>query len=158
MKRPAPFIRTSRAVRLAGAALVLATFPSRAFSQDPPRQAQLVAQSASTSLCVSDPRARQVEDVRDRVSRMRLRDGATQVGKTSSGLQLVAIAQGGRILDYAVVDAQGRTATTLSTLAVSSTGDDCNPCCWKCGKDAGGTVHCWQIECPVIVSNTGRGE
>lgn len=154
----APFIRTPRVVRLAGATLFLGVLPSPALSQDPPRPAQLVAQPASATLCVPDPRARQVEDVRGRVSQMRLRDGVTQVGRTSSGLQLLAVVQGGRILDYAVADAQGRTATTLSTLAVSSTGDDCNPCCWKCGKDAGGTVHCWQIECPVIVSNTGGGD
>ena len=77
------------------------------------------------------------------------------LGRTTSGLRLVAFAQDGRVVDYAVVDAEGRSATTLSTLAVGPAGDDCNPCCWKCGKDGGGTVHCWQIECPVIVSNTG---
>ena len=158
MKRPPPFILLSRVARLAGASFLLAAMPSPALSQDPPRQAQLVVQPASASLCVSDPRASEVEDVRARVAQMRIRDGVTTLGRTSSGLQLVAIAQGGRILDYAVVDAQGRTAPTLSSLVVSSTGDDCNPCCWKCGKDAGGTVHCWQIECPVIVSNTGGGE
>jgi hypothetical protein len=89
---------------------------------------------------------------------MRTRDGVVTLGRTSTGLRLVAIVQGGRVLDYAVVDAEGQTASTLSTLAVSTTGDDCNPCCWKCGKDAGGTVHCWQLDCPVIVSNTGGGD
>ncbi|HEY7473116.1 MAG TPA: hypothetical protein VIE68_12295 [Gemmatimonadota bacterium] len=126
-------------------------------AQDPPRVAQLAARPASTSLCVDDPRAHVVEDVRERVAGMRLADGATIVGRTASGLNLVAIADGGRVIDYAVVDGEGRTATTQSALAVSGTGDDCNPCCWKCGKDAGGTVHCWQIDCPVIVSNTGGG-
>lgn len=158
MKRPASFNSMPRVVRLAAAGFLIGALPSPVLSQDEPRQAQLVAQPASASLCVTDPGAREVEDVRARVAQMRIRDGVMTIGRTSSGLQLVAIAQGGRILDYAVVDAQGRTAPTLSSLAVSSTGDDCNPCCWKCGKDAGGTVHCWQIECPVIVSNTGGGD
>jgi hypothetical protein len=141
-------------VRLVGATIVLAALPSTALSQDAPRQARLAVAPTITTLCVSDPSAHEVEDVRARVAQMRTRDGVVTLGRTSTGLQLVAIAQDGRVLDYAVVDAEGRTATTLSTLAVS-TGDDCNPCCWKCGKDGGGTVHCWQIDCPVIVSNTG---
>lgn len=134
-------------------ALMLASPAGVALAQDPPRQAQLVAQPATSSLCIADPRAHEVEDVRTRVAQMRIADGVTTLGRTSSGLQLVAIADAGRVLEYAVVDAEGRTATTQSTLAVSSAGDDCNPCCWKCGKDGGGTIHCWQIPCPVIVSN-----
>jgi hypothetical protein len=145
-------------VRVVGATIVLAAVPSMALSQDAPRQARLAVAPATTSLCVSDPSAHEVEDVRARAAQMRTRDGVVTLGRTSTGLRLVAIAQGGRVLDYAVVDAEGRTAPTLSTLAVSPTGDDCNPCCWKCGKDGGGTVHCWQIECPVIVSNTGGGD
>lgn len=136
-------------------AVLMAALPSTLFSQDPPRQAQLAVAPASATLCVGDPSAHEVEDVRARVAGMRLRDGVVQVGRTPSGLRLVALAQDGRVVDYAVVDAEGRSATTLSTLAVGPAGDDCNPCCWKCGKDGGGTVHCWQIECPVIVSNTG---
>lgn len=136
-------------------AVLAATLPAGLFAQDPPRQAQLAVAPAAASLCVDDPAAHEVEDVRARVAGMRLRDGAVQIGRTPSGLRLVALAEDGRVVDYAVVDAEGRSATTLSTLAVGPAGDDCNPCCWKCGKDGGGTVHCWQIECPVIVSNTG---
>jgi hypothetical protein len=138
---------------LAGAIVLIMALPGVARPQDPPRVAQLAATPASTSLCVDDPAGHQVEDVRARVAGMRIADGVTTIGRTSTGLSLVAIAAGGRVIDYAVVDAEGRTATTQSTLAVSTAGD-CNPCCWKCGKDGGGTVHCWQIECPVIVSNT----
>ncbi|HEU4464655.1 MAG TPA: hypothetical protein VFS53_06380 [Gemmatimonadota bacterium] len=137
------------------AAVLIVAFPFPVFSQDPPRQAQLAVAPASSSLCVDDPAKHEVEDVRARVAGMRIQDGVIQIGRTPSGLRLVAFAQGGRVIDYAVVDAEGRSATTLSSLAVGPAGDDCNPCCWKCGKDAGGTVHCWQIECPVIVSNTG---
>jgi hypothetical protein len=127
--------------------------PSTALSQDPPRQAQLAVVQASTSLCINNPGDHEVEDVRARVAQMRSPNGVVTLGRTSTGLRLLGVAQSGRIVDYAVVDAEGRTASTLSTLAVSSAGDDCNPCCWKCGKDGGGTVHCWQIDCPVIVSN-----
>jgi len=143
---------------LTGAAILLVASPRTAGAQDPPRQAQLAARPASATLCVNDPGAHEVEDVRGRVARMNVGDGVLTVGRTPSGLQLIAIAQGGRIIDYAVVDAGGGTASTLSTLAVSSAGDDCNPCCWKCGKDGGGTVHCWQIDCPVIVSNEPSGD
>jgi predicted NAD/FAD-binding protein len=137
------------------AAVLIVALPFPVLSQDPPRQAQLAVAPSSSSLCVDDPAEHEVEDVRARVAGMRLQDGVIQIGRTPSGLRLVAVAQGGRVVDYAVVDAEGRSATTLSTLAVGPAGDDCNPCCWKCGKDGGGTVHCWQIECPVIVSNTG---
>lgn len=155
MKPPASLLPGAAIARLAGAALFVAAFPCTGLSQDPPRQAQLTVVPTTASLCVSDPSAHEVDDVRARVAQMRTRDGVVTLGRTSTGLRLVAIAQGGRVLDYAVVDAQGRTAPTLSTLAVSSTGDDCNPCCWKCGKDSGGTIHCWQLPCPVIVSNEG---
>jgi len=153
MKRPGSLLPKAAIARLAGAALFVAALPCTALSQDPPRQAQLSVVPATTSLCVNDPGAHEVEDVRARVAQMRTANGVVTLGRTSTGLRLVGVAQGGRIVDYAVVDAEGRTAPTLSTLAVSSTGDDCNPCCWKCGKDGGGTVHCWQIDCPVIVSN-----
>lgn len=137
------------------AATLLAALPVPALSQDPPqRAAALVARPATATLCVEDPAAHEVEDVRARVAQLRGPDGVVTVGRTSTGLRLVAIAQGGRVLDYAVVDAEGRTATTQSSIAVGPAGDDCNPCCWKCGKDGGGTVHCWQIECPVIVADT----
>jgi hypothetical protein len=137
------------------AAILLAALPVPALSQDPPRVTSLAATPASASLCVEDPAAHEVEDVRARVAQLRGADGVVTLGRTPSGLRLVAFAQDGRVVDYAVVDSEGRSATTMSTLAVGPAGDDCNPCCWKCGKDGGGTVHCWQIECPVIVSNTG---
>ena len=153
MSSTTSFFFRAAGARLAGALLLTAALPGVALSQDPPRVAQLAATPASMSLCVDDPAAHAVEDVRARVAGMRIGDGVTTIGRTSTGLSLVAIADGGRVIDYAVVDAQGRTATTQSALAVSTAGD-CNPCCWKCGKDGGGTVHCWQIDCPVIVSNT----
>jgi hypothetical protein len=155
MRSTASSFLSAAAVRLAGALLLAAAFPKIALSQDPPRVAQLAVAPVSSSLCVDDPGSHEVEDVRARVAGMRIADGVTTIGRTSTGLRLVAIADGGRVIDYAVVDAEGRTASTQSTLATSTAGDDCNPCCWKCGKDGGGTVHCWQIECPVIVSNTG---
>jgi hypothetical protein len=153
MKSPARFTASSR-ILLAFLSLLL---PSAGLSQEDRPQAIAGAIMPRYSLCVDDPGAHAAGDVRAQVAEMRLADGATIVGRTRTGLRLLAIADGGRVIDYAVVDADGRTDTTLSTLAVSTTGDDCNPCCWKCGKDAGGTVHCWQIECPVIVADTGGG-
>lgn len=154
MRSTASSFLSAAAIRLVGALVLAAAFPGIALSQDPPRVAQLATAPTSSSLCVDDPGSHEVEDVRVRVAGMRIADGVTTIGRTSTGLSLVAIADDGRVIDYAVVDAEGRTASTQSTLAVSSAGD-CNPCCWKCGKDGGGTVHCWQIDCPVIVSNTG---
>lgn len=78
---------------------------------------------------------------------MELDDGATMISRTRSGLQLVALVDDGVVLDYAVVDAEGRAVESLTTPAAGET------VCWKCGKDASGTIHCWQIDCPVIVSN-----
>lgn len=135
------------------AAVALIGLPAAALAQDPPRQALAVVPVTTTSLCVKDPAAHEVADVRARVDRLPSAEGIVTLGRTATGLRLVGIASGGRILDYAVVDARGGTASTLSTLAVSQTGDDCNPCCWKCGKDGGGTVHCWQIDCPIILPN-----
>src|SRR5687767_4076427 len=130
------------------ALLVLIAVPSAVFGQQEPRRAQIAA-PFSPSLCDVQPASRVVEDVRSRMRTMGLDDGATTISRTRSGLQLVALVDDGVVLDYAVVDAEGRAITSFST-STTAAGDTV---CWKCGKDAGGTIHCWQIDCPVIVSN-----
>lgn len=126
--------------------------PSIARAQDPqPQRAKMVARAATPSLCDIEPSAHAVEDVRGKIARMRFEeDGAFTLSRTDSGLHLVGNVRDGAIRDYVIVDDEGRSVSTLTTPA-TAVPPDCDPCCWKCGKDEGGTVHCWLIDCPIII-------
>jgi len=129
--------------------------PEAALAQDrapTPQRARLAARPATVSLCDVDPAAHAVEDVRGRLARMETRsDGAFTISRAAPGLRLVGIVRDGAVREYAVVDDEGRPVPNLTTPAAAT--DDCNPCCWKCGKATDGKVHCWQLDCPVIISS-----
>lgn len=137
---------------LAGCAS-LAAAPSIAHAQDEqPQRARLVARAATPALCDIDPTTQTVHDARARIARLSRGGDGTVLIDRASGLQLVGHFQGGRIQGYSLVGTDGGPVPSYAT---PTTGADCNPCCWKCGKDSGGTVHCWQVECPVITSGEG---
>jgi hypothetical protein len=145
----------------AAALIACVSAPVSAPAQQAPQKrasAPAAAVGSVSSLCSVKPRDHDVGDARTAAAKARLTDGVHVVARTRTGLQLVAVVRGGKILDYAVSDRAGNGLEAQTIKAPSTAGDDCNPCCWKCGKDAGGTVHCWQIDCPIMVPNTeGEG-
>ena len=113
--------------------------------------------AASAALCAVKPGEHRAGDARAAAAKVARNDGVHVVARSKTGVQLLAVARGGKIIDYVVA---GRSGSGLASLTLTTAGnakDDCNPCCWKCGKDEGGTVHCWLIECPIMAPSAGGG-
>lgn len=92
-------------------------------------------------------------DVRAKLHAMQFKPGLNLIDD-SGGLRLYARYDGGRIVDYVILDAHGkRVQVTTSRRAAANGGTTC----WKCGKAEDGSLHCWIVPCPVIRDSVTTG-
>ena len=83
-------------------------------------------------------------------------NGLRRVGAVRGGPTLYASVIGGRVADWLMGDQRGQVMgpQTLRTPG----GAQGETICWKCGAGGDGNIHCWQIDCPVIVAPGGNGD
>lgn len=102
-----------------------------------------------------DPLAHRAGDARSALRGKRLSDGLHPAG-AAGGAHIAAQVKGGKVVGWVVTDGRGRAIPAF----LCSTGDAAagETICWKCAKGTDGNIHCWQIDCPVIVSNEPRSD
>lgn len=83
-------------------------------------------------------------------------DGLRRVGRVENGPTLFASVFGGRVANWLVIDEAGRVTGPQSLQTPGGAAGE--TICWKCGAGSDGNIHCWQIECPVIVAPDTGGE
>ena len=81
------------------------------------------------------------------------RDGLRRVAVVRGGPTLFASVANGRVADWVFIGQNGQVMGPQTLRVPGDTQGETT--CWKCGATSGGDVHCWQVECPVIVSNSG---
>lgn len=87
-------------------------------------------------------------DVTDKLVGRVLNSGLNHIDSHESGLELHVRATENKLLEFVITNRDGcpvEETTAVATTTLKKT------TCWKCGKDAEGNIHCWQIPCPVIV-------
>lgn len=84
------------------------------------------------------------------------RDGLQRVGRVENGPTLFASVFQGRVASWLMIDERGQVMgpQTLRTPG----GAQGETICWKCGAGSDGNIHCWQIDCPVIVAPTNGND
>lgn len=94
-------------------------------------------------------------DVRPRLARLLSRDGLVAVSPGPRGSGLYASIHNGVVVDYVAIGPNG----SITDLASPTTTEEGETICWKCANGADGNIHCWQLECPVIVApSSGAGD
>lgn len=94
-------------------------------------------------------------DVTDKLVGKKLCAGANLIHTNDDGLQLHIQATDGKLLEYVITNENGcpvDETTSITTTTKKKT------TCWKCGKDAAGNIHCWQVPCPVIIGTWVPGK
>lgn len=90
----------------------------------------------------------------DRLRRVQ-RDGVVRIHAVEGGPSFFATLQGGRVVNYFVLGADGERLGPDRVTTRDGGGED--TVCGVCGDDEDGTTHCVQLECPVIVAAPGEG-
>ena len=80
----------------------------------------------------------------------KFKEGLNPIMRSQSGLELMAKATPGEIIEYVVLDRNGEMIDERIEIRVTNQKEK-KTTCWECGKDADGNTHCWKIPCPVIV-------
>jgi hypothetical protein len=89
-----------------------------------------------------DPAEHEVADARAK-PREPLHDGSNLIHTDASGHKLFAIVEGGNIVDWSALDAQGNTVPLILMGNESS--------CWECVMSPG---LCWKVSCALDDSDT----
>jgi hypothetical protein len=89
-----------------------------------------------------DPAEHEVADARAKPGEQ-LRDGNNLIHTDASGHKLFAIVEGGNILDWSALDAQGNTVPLILMGNESS--------CWACAMTPG---LCWKVSCALEYGET----
>ncbi len=92
-----------------------------------------------------NPAQHKVADLRPVLRRKGLRQRAQVLHTSRGGLRISAKV---RLVDWEVTDSDGnKLEITDSKTRNPRSGDTV---CWKCAKDTSGTIHCWQVDCPIL--------
>lgn len=133
-------------------AMVLGSLSTQAQAAEPQVRCcgQMVAQANFRA-----PRAKYSRSVVGKVRRMKFRDGLNVIDRNRAGVKLAVVARRGKFVKYVMLDPKGKEIPAKITSQQNADGETI---CWKCGKGDDGNIHCWQIDCPVIVSNGGSND
>ncbi len=84
-----------------------------------------------------------------------LKEGLNLVMPNPSGLQLRVSATAGELLEYVILDRDGKPIEPMIAITEKTAKKTTY---WECGKDANGDTHCWKVPCPVIVGPWSPGK
>jgi len=140
-------------VRFTDVGSVILTVPEARDAQEPLR-VELVPHTVDDVAAVHDARRHL-----DRLRRLQ-REGPVRIHAVDDGPSFFATLQGGRVVNYFVVGADGERLgpDQVTTRDGGGTSGEDDTVCWVCGKAEDGTTHCVQVECPVIVWAPGDEE
>ena len=92
-----------------------------------------------------NPAQHKVADLRPVLRRKGLRQRSQVLHTSRGGLRISAKV---RLVGWEVTDSDGNKLDIQDVKTKSPKGGE--TVCWKCAKDTGGTINCWQIDCPVL--------